>query len=79
MERNQTAYEIAKEYELMAIDSANQHFRLKRSHPFSEFPALRKHVELCTLMNTVWDGIAKKLDSGPEMYESDDYYGEYGI
>lgn len=81
MERNQTAREIAAEYELMAIDAANQLFRLRQQRPFMEFPGLSKHRDFCTLMHKYWQSITEKLDTGPEMYESDSdgYPSEWGM
>lgn len=83
MERNQTAAEIASEYEIMAIESANQHYRLKQTKPFNDFPALARHVAFCTLMHRYWEHIAKKLASGPEMYETNDdtdnHNSEWGL
>jgi len=73
MEQNQLASQIAKEYEIMAIEAANQHFRLKRQNPFEEFPALRRHVAFCTLMHDYWKKIAQKLNEGPQIYEREDW------
>lgn len=71
MERNQLAAEISREYEQLAIAAANQHFRLKQQKPFEDFPALGRHVAFCTLMHRYWEQIAKKLDEGPEMFETE--------
>ncbi len=83
MDSNQTAKEIATEYENMAIESANQYCRLKDQRPFDDFSALSKHVAFCTLMYRCWDSVARDLDKGPNIYGADDdrrdYYGEYGI
>lgn len=78
---NQTAREIAAEYEELAITSANQHYRLKQAHPFAEFPGLAAHVAFCCAMQKTWEEIAYKLDVGPEMYESDDerHDSEWGL
>ncbi len=74
--KNQTAAEIAREYEAQAIKSANQHYHLKQRAPFADFPALAAHVTFCTSMHVTWNEIAQKLEAtgGP-----DDYHREYGI
>ncbi len=79
MRENQTAREIAREYENMAIESANQYCRLKDQNPFSDFSALARHVAFCTTMQRCWVGIANKLDIDQGAYDGEDYYGEYGI
>ncbi len=79
---NQMAGEIAREYEALAIRSANEHYQLKRHQPFAEFPALEAHVKFCTGMHEVWRDLALKIE-GPHIYGADDdrrdYYGEYGV
>ncbi len=81
--KNQTAAEIAREYEALAIKSANQHYHLKMHKPFAEFPALAAHVMFCTSMQLTWNEIAQKLSAGPNIYGADDdthdHYGEFGI
>ncbi len=81
MGSNQTAREIADEYELLGIESANQYCRLKRQKPFEEFRALAKHVAFCTLMHRVWNEVAMKLETGPELFENDgeNNIGEWGL
>ncbi len=69
---NKTAAEIAREYELMAIKSANEHYQLKRMEPFSEFPALAAHVSFCTDMQSTWNEIAQQLDRGPKFGSAND-------
>lgn len=85
MQQNQTARELAHEYEQMAIAATNDYCNLKRYKAFGEFPALVSHIEFCTTMYILWRRVNKKLTEGPEMYESEsdwtveDYYGEYGV
>lgn len=77
---NQTAAEIAKEYEQLAIKSANDHYRLKQQKPFSDFPALTAHVAFCTSMQATWDEIARKLSSGPPIHgANDDMNDRWGL
>jgi len=71
MAQNQLAVEIAREYEGMAIEAANQHYRLAQARPFESFSALGRHVAFCTMMCQCWDQIAKRLEAGPEMYETE--------
>jgi len=87
MSQNQTAVELAKEYEQLAIAATNDYCRLKRHDPVAGFPALARQIAFCTTMNVIWTSIARRLAEGPEIYESKDdgrhdvgdYYGEYGI
>ncbi len=69
---NQTAAEIAREYEALAIKSANQHYHLKQQKPFSDFPALAAHVSFCSTMQVVWNEIAQKLEAGPSSNSAND-------
>lgn len=78
--KNQTATEIAKEYEHLAIKSANQHYHLKQQKPFADFPALAAHVRFCSDMRIVWREIAQKLEAGPNIYgANDDMQDRWGM
>jgi len=85
MQTNQTAAELAKEYEQLAIAVTNDYCRLKRQDPVAGFPAVAKAIGFYTTMNTLWVGIARRLAEGPEMYENkpdgtvEGPYGEYGV
>jgi hypothetical protein len=89
MEKNQTAAELAKEYEQLAIAATNDYCRLKRHEPESAFSALTKQISFCTTMHVFWISIARRLAAGPEMYSrgkevdwpTDDNspYDEYGV
>ncbi len=76
---NQTAREIAKEYESMAIEAANQYCALKDRNPFSDFSALARHVAFCTTMQRCWVGVANRIELDKGALDGEDYYGEYGI
>ena len=78
----QTAREISHEYEVMAINAANQHYRLKQQNPFEELAILAKHVSFCTTMHIFWQEIAEKMARGPEIYDNDDtdtHDSEWGL
>lgn len=78
--KNQTAMEIAKEYETMAIKAANDHYRLRQQKPFADFPALAAHVSFCTSMQVTWNDIAQKLERGRNIYgASDDMNDRWGL
>jgi hypothetical protein len=84
MSPNQTAEELAKEYEQLAIAATNDYCRLKRHEPVNSFPALAKQIGFCTTMHMLWGSIARQLAEGPELYETrnddaGDYYNEYGV
>jgi len=79
MQQNQTAVELAKEYEQLAIAATNDYCRLKRHEPVGAFPALAKQIGFCTTMHVLWKGVARRLAEGPEMYESKNPYDEYGV
>jgi hypothetical protein len=79
MEQNQTAAQLATEYEQMAIAATNDYCRLKRHQPEEGFPAIAKAIGFYTTMYVLWQRVARKLVEGPEMYESKNPYDEYGI
>lgn len=91
MNQNQTAAELAHEYEQMAIAATNDYCRLKRHEPTGGFPMLAKQIGFCTTMHVLWQRIARQLAEGPEIYPQEgfhgnnpdgtvrDTYGEYGI
>ncbi len=64
MESNQTAAEIAREYEAMACESANKYCKLRMKHPGVTYPALASHVSFCTLMQFRWMDVARVLEKG---------------
>lgn len=88
MHQYQTAAELAKEYEQMAIAATNDYCRSKRHNPIAELPALAKQIAFCTTMHMLWKSVARRLEIGPEIYPSDtdfrgtttdNYFDEYGI
>jgi hypothetical protein len=88
MNQNQTAKELAHEYEQMAIAATNDYCRLKRHQPEEGFPAVAKMIGFCTTMHVLWRRIARKLAEGPEIHEQsnywsqvdpNDYHDEYGV
>ena len=91
MERNQTAAELAKEYEQQAIAATNDYCRLKRHQPEGGFPAVAKSIGFYTTMHVLWARIARKLAEGPAMQEGPgnftiegneetrNYYDEFGV
>ena len=77
MEPNQTALQIAKEYERMAMKSIDQHYRLVQTHPFSEFSALKKHVGFCTDMSAFWSDVSRQLIGDYD--DSRGFFGEQSL
>ena len=71
MGMNQTAAEIAKEYESLAIAVTNDFCRLKRQDPVAGFPAVAKAIGFYTAMNVLWTSIARRPAEGPEMLRGD--------
>ena len=88
MQTNQTAAELAHEYEQMAIAATNDFCRLKRHQPEAGFPAVAKSIGFCTTMHVLWKSVARQLAEGPEVREQNeywsqvdpnDYHDEYGV
>lgn len=57
----QTAVEIAKEYESMALETHYQYYNLKQQNPHQEFPALARHESFCCKMYAIWESITELL------------------
>jgi hypothetical protein len=72
METNQTAAELAKEYEQLAIAATNDYCRLKRHQPEEGFPAVARSINFYGTMHLLWQRIARKLAEGPAIYPSGD-------
>ena len=78
MIKNQTAVELAKEYEQLAIAATNDYCRLKRHEPENGFPALAKQIGFCTTMCVLWTSIARRLAEGPTLPPVDFGAVDYG-
>lgn len=71
MRPNQTAKDIAREYQQLAVAATNSYCNAKRHDPRASFVMMAKKIELYTTLNSLWDAVHRRLAEGPEMYEND--------
>ena len=78
MERNQTAAQLATEYQDLGIAATNDYCRLKRHQPEEEFPAVARSINFYGTMCVLWQHIARRLAEGPELPPADYKAVDYG-